>query len=257
MPVATSADDSKHRPPRPKSGTAALVGLLGIVGVSGTILTLIMRRYSSLILLPPSFKRLQLDEEGVAQLLSEHRFVLMGGPHRGGTTLLWRLIAQHPLVSAFAETADTDYGEGAFLQTVLPRFGVGTEAMRQAMPGAASQPSGLGRYAFAPEAHLTERSHLLSNRTRARLLSEWGYHWNLSRPVLLEKTPTNMVSSRLLQALLAPAQAVRFVFISVRPLSLARSLPRSLPPSLPRSLPPSHTLLRQRCRAAVPRVIDA
>ena len=49
--------------------------------------------------------RLQLDEEGVAQLLSEHRFVLMGGPHRGGTTLLWRLIAQHPLVSASAETS--------------------------------------------------------------------------------------------------------------------------------------------------------
>ena len=73
MPVATSADDSKHRPPRPKSGTAALVGLLGIVGVSGTILTLIMRRYSSLILLPPSFKRLQLDEEGVAQLARASR----------------------------------------------------------------------------------------------------------------------------------------------------------------------------------------
>ena len=49
-------------------------------------------------------------------------------------TRLWRLLAEHPLVSAFAENADTDYGEGAFLQTVLPRFGVGDEAMRQTFP---------------------------------------------------------------------------------------------------------------------------
>ena len=93
-----------------------------------------MRQYSGLLLLPPSFKRLPLDEAGAARLLREHHFVLMGGPHRGGTTLLWRLLAEHPLVSAFAENADTDYGEGAFLQTVLPRFGVGDEAMRQTFP---------------------------------------------------------------------------------------------------------------------------
>ena len=30
-------------------------------------------------------------------------------------------------------------------------------------------------------------------------LTRWGYHWNLSRPVLIEKTPTNIVTSRLLQ----------------------------------------------------------
>ena len=99
--------------------------------------------------------------------------------------MLWRLVAQHPLVSAFDETADTDYGEGAFLQTVLPRFGVGNEATRQMMPGVRSRAEGLGRYAFSPDAHHTEASALRSNGTRRRLLSEWGYHWNLSRPVLL------------------------------------------------------------------------
>ena len=89
--------------------------MAGIVLFSGSIIAVVMRQYSGLLLLPPSFKRLPLDEAGAARLLREHHFVLMGGPHRGGTTLLWRLLAEHPLVSAFAENADTDYGEGAFL----------------------------------------------------------------------------------------------------------------------------------------------
>ena len=197
-----------------------LVAVAGIVLFSGSILAVLLRQYSGLLLLPPSFKRLPLDEAGAARLLREHRFVLMGGPHRGGTTLLWRLLAEHPLVSAFAENADTDYGEGAFLQTVLPRYGVGEEGMRQAFPSQKGLATGLGRFAFAPEAHLTEASRLNSNHSRVRLLSEWGYHWNLSRPVLIEKTPTNILTSRLLQALLAPASP-SFVFISRHPLAVS------------------------------------
>ena len=88
-------------------------------------------------------------------------------------TRLWRLLAEHPLVSAFAENADTDYGEGAFLQTVLPRFGIGEEAMRQTFPSAKGLATGLGRFAFAPEAHLTEASRLNANRSRLQLLSEY------------------------------------------------------------------------------------
>ena len=55
------------------------------------------------------------------------------------------------------------------------------------------------RYAFSPAAHMTE-SHKLNTAAASRqLVSEWAYYWNLSRPVLLEKTPTDMVTSRLLQ----------------------------------------------------------
>ena len=199
---SAAPDSSKSKSPRPRrqSGGWVLVAVAGIVLFSGSILAVLLRQYSGLMLLPPSFKRLPLDEAGAARLLREHRFVLMGGPHRGGTTLLWRLLAEHPLVSAFAENADTDYGEGAFLQTVLPRYGVGEEGMRQAFPSQKGLATGLGRFAFAPDAHLTEASRLNSNHSRVQLLSEWGYHWNLSRPVLIEKTPTNILTSRLLQA---------------------------------------------------------
>jgi len=181
------------------------------------IILLTVRRYSMAILLPASFKRLP---PGSAEAVRRgHRFVLLGGPHRGGTTILWKLLAAHPVVSAFDESDDTDFGEGAFLQTVLPRFGVGSESMRYAMPGAARRAEGMGRYALSPRAHLTEASALNSNRSRDTLLEEWGYHWDLSRPVLLEKTPTNMVTSRLLQALLAPAAS--FVFVTRHPLAVA------------------------------------
>ena len=215
-----SADKDKSPRLKRDAGGWVLVAVAGIVLFSGSIIAVLVRKYSGLLLLPPSFKRLPLDDAGAARLLREHRFVLLGGPHRGGTTLLWRLLAEHPLVSAFAENSDTDYGEGAFLQTLLPRFGIGEEALRQTRPGSkrvvsgcvdtamyvpgppyrtyglrvpasgapyvprtvAPQASGIGRYAFSPESHLTEASriHLHTNRSRRQLLSEWGYHWNLS-----------------------------------------------------------------------------
>ena len=190
---------------------------LALLSVPVIIVLLIVRRYSTAILLPPSFKRLPPGSaDGVRR---GHRFVMLGGPHRGGTTILWKLLAAHPLVSSFDESHDTDFGEGAFLQTVLPTFGVGSETVRYAMPGAAKRAEGMGRYAFSPTAHLTEASPLNSNHSRDALLEEWGYHWDLSRPVLLEKTPTNMMTSRLLQALLAPAAS--FVFVTRHPLAVS------------------------------------
>ena len=81
----------------------------------------------------------------------------------------------------------TDFAEGSFLQSVLPTFGVGAELLG-AVPRAES---GLGRYAFARTAHMTEEHPLNTNASSQTLLSEWGANWDLTRPMLLEKTPTN------------------------------------------------------------------
>ena len=193
----------------------------------------LVTRYSTAIFLSPTFKRLNLSPaEGAAQL-ANHTFLLIGGPHRGGTTLIWRLLAQHPACSGFAEThTDTDFAEGSFLQTVLPTFGVGTELTMggrgarsagidgQKSGGSGSTNLGLGRYAFAPSSHMTEHHMLNTNASSLKLLSEWGYHWNLSKPILLEKTPTNMMTSRLLQALLTP-RATTFLFITRHPIAVS------------------------------------
>ncbi|HEY2309863.1 MAG TPA: sulfotransferase [Gaiellaceae bacterium] len=114
-----------------------------------------------------------------------HRFVFVAGLHRSGTTLLARLLAAHPEVSGFSGTgAPAD--EGQHLQSVYP------SDHEYGRPG---------RFGFAPEMHLTESSPLASEANAQALFAEWSPHWDLSRPVLLEKSPPNLIKTRFLQRL--------------------------------------------------------
>ena len=51
--------------------------------------------------------------------MNGHRLVFLAGLHRSGTTLLARLLAAHPEVSAFSDTG-VSADEGQHLQTRLP-----------------------------------------------------------------------------------------------------------------------------------------
>lgn len=133
---------------------------------------------------------------------AERRFLFIGGLHRSGTSLLHRLLRAHPRASGFADTPATE-DEGQHLQSVFPpayRYG------------------GPGRFAFDLRSHLTERSALASMESRQRLMREWGAYYDLSKEVLLEKSPPNLVRSRFLQALFPGA---RFVFVVRHPLAVA------------------------------------
>jgi hypothetical protein len=117
--------------------------------------------------------------------VEEHRFVFLAGLHRSGTTLLARLLAAHPEISGFSDTgAPAD--EGQHLQSVYP------SDHEYGRPG---------RFGFAPEMRLTETSPLASEESARRLFEQWAPHWDLSRPVLLEKSPPNLLKTRFLQAL--------------------------------------------------------
>ena len=222
-PRCTDVEQAPVTPPKaPRKARQVNPALLIVMVLvfSSCILLPALYQYSALIFLPAEWKRIPLSEEARQALIATHRFIVVGGPHRGGTTLLWQLLAAHPAVSGFAEHVDSDYSEGAFLQTVLPTFNVGMETMLKGQGvDVQAVPSGLGSYALSPAAHLTEAHPLNSNESSGRLLSEWGFYWNLSRPVLLEKTPTDMTVSRLLQALLAPSAT--FIFISRHPLAVS------------------------------------
>ena len=77
---------------------------------------------------------------------------------------------------------------------------------------------GPGRFAFAPEAHLTEDSPLVSEEARERILAAWRPYWDLDRPYLLEKSPPNLIRMRFLQALFPDAF---FVAITRHPVAVS------------------------------------
>ncbi|HEY3462303.1 MAG TPA: sulfotransferase [Gaiellaceae bacterium] len=134
--------------------------------------------------------------------MERYRFVFLAGLHRSGTTLLARLLAAHPEISGFSGTG-VPAEEGQHLQSVYP---------------IAATYGGPGRFGFAPESHLTEASPLATKENARAIYEEWSRHWNLERPVLLEKSPPNLLKTRFLQALF-PGSA--FVVIVRHPIPVS------------------------------------
>ena len=136
--------------------------------------------------------------------VSGEQFAFIAGLHRSGTSVLHRLLREHSDTSGFANTRVPE-DEGQFLQTVFERdtvFG------------------GPGRIAFDDRAHLTEESPLITPQNREKLLRQWGPYFDLDRKILLEKTPSNLIRARFLQAMLPGA---RFIFIVRHPIAVGLS----------------------------------
>jgi hypothetical protein len=218
--------------------------------IGGLIATLLLPSaacyyvYGKHFFIPDEFTRLAHSPEEWQEMLSNRTVVFIGGPHRGGTSVLWEVLATHPAISAFGGTRETgsDHSEGAFVQSVYPRFGIGAEFQRGyegGRGGSKWQPIGLGRFALAAEekTHWTEEHHFVGPAKQAQLLNDFGRFWDLGdKPILLEKSPPNAVLSRFLQALVnvgngawtpeppdfggVPSRA-KFIFISRHPLANA------------------------------------
>jgi hypothetical protein len=132
----------------------------------------------------------------------QRRFVFIGGLHKSGTNILARALAKHPMVSGFRNTG-APANEGQFLQNVFP---------------SESACGGSSRFGFHPDAAITETSPLVSDENRDRLQEAWSRHWDLSRPVLLEKSSMNLIRTRFLQALFPEAY---FLIVVRNPLAVA------------------------------------
>ncbi len=121
---------------------------------------------------------------GVAPAIDPARLVFVGGLHRSGTTPFARALAEHPDVSGISDSPARE-DEGQHLQPVYPK---------------AKVYGGSGRFAYAPAAHLTEDSPLVSADNAAAMTAAWAPYWDTTRRLLVEKSPPNIVMSRFLQA---------------------------------------------------------
>jgi len=117
--------------------------------------------------------------------VDRHKFLFTAGLHKSGTSILARILRDHPFISGFENTGFPQ-DEGQFLQSVFPTaitFG------------------GPGIFGFNSAMHLTENSSLVTEANRQKLFSEWSPYWDLSKPILLEKSPPNLLKTRFLQTI--------------------------------------------------------
>lgn len=138
----------------------------------------------------------------LAQAVCTHKFVFVCGLHRSGTSLLADVLRSHPLISSFHDTS-APKDEGQHLQSVFPPARVY---------------GGPGKFGLASKAHLTETSALATVENAEKLFLEWSPYWDLSKPLLLEKSPPNLIRTRFLQAVFPPSY---FVVIMRHPIAVA------------------------------------
>jgi len=132
---------------------------------------------------------------------TQKRFIFIGGLHRSGTSALYNLLGSDPRISIFRNTGVIE-DEGQFLQKAYPTD---------------NAYGGPGKFGLDPEAHLTESSPLIP-KAKKKLPNAWESHWDISKPVLAEKTPSNIIKARFLQAIFPNSG---FIFISRHPVAAA------------------------------------
>jgi hypothetical protein len=130
--------------------------------------------------------------------VDQHRFVFVGGLPRSGTTIMATFIGQFEDAS---EIQGTKLGrrmadEGQYVQNVYPT---------QKAAG------GIAKFGYSPEMHITEASPLVTEASRDELWNAWSPHWDTSQTVLVEKTPSNLLKMRFLQALFPNASFIVLV----------------------------------------------
>jgi hypothetical protein len=162
------------------------------------------------------------------------------GLHRSGTSVFSRLVATSPSVRPLTGTGAPE-DEGQHLQHIYPT---------------AEMHGGPGLFAFDPGSHVTERDDLATANNARSVIRAWApywklhdtdrLHWGPGGVVVLEKSPPNLLRTRLLQALFPEA---RFVTLVRNPAVVCASTavwrPRLSPGTLLRHWVHAHSLYRR------------
>ena len=119
----------------------------------------------------------------------QKKIVFLTGLHRSGTSVTHSIFKSHPQISGFSNTG-VPKDEGQHLQSVYPT---------------AEPYGGPGKFGFNPAAYLNENSSLITKLNQEKLIKEWLPYWDLSKNVLVEKSPPHLIRTLFLQTLFPDA----------------------------------------------------
>ena len=132
----------------------------------------------------------------------DHGYVFICGMPRSGTTILGRNVGRLVDCTDLKNTG-TRADEGQNVQNVYPT---------------AHELGGPGRFGFDTRAHRTESSTLLTPENVSKLRASWHKYWDNAKRIYVEKTPSNLLATRFLQAAFANSY---FIVIRRHPVPVA------------------------------------
>ena len=222
--AAASTDDSNGSNTEKKEPFNPVIIIALFYALAAGLLFFYYNKYGPSIFLGKGWKDYNWSPYKWRQFIddNERTILIIGGPHRSGTTVVWEGIKAHPDVAGFGNRYDTgvDYSEGVLMQDVYPRFGVGFEFRNfdksdSKSGGAGAREDGIGRYALSEDVHWTaenKKQKLQDPTTLSRLLNRFGPHWDQNKKfggknglkkakVWVEKSPQNAVLATFLEGL--------------------------------------------------------
>lgn len=140
------------------------------------------------------------------------QFIFVVGLHRSGTSMLSDMLANHSQISGFVQNRGP-MNEGQHLQNVM--------VDRHGRPL-----DGVGSLALRSRNRLTERSRIADPDHAERLWRQWSKHWDMRAPRVVEKSPGNLIKTRLLQYYFPNSY---FIAITRHPLVQAMAIKKWVP----------------------------
>ena len=95
---------------------------------------------------------------------------------------------------------------GQFLQTIYP-----------------PTPGGFFYWGYSKDMKLNEEGEYATDHNRLKLYAEWRRYWDVSKPILIEKSPRHMLMTRLLQYYFTPERSY-FVVVMRHPYGTVREI---------------------------------
>lgn len=132
------------------------------------------------------------------------KYLFIGGLHRSGTSILYKTLASSRKISKHVKTGVAK-DEGQHIQSVYP------SVRKVGKPG---------NFCLLKSYHYTEKSPFVTIKNRKKILQEWSRYWDYSKPILMEKSPPNLIHTRFLQALIPNSY---FIIIMRNPIVVAEA----------------------------------